>query len=713
MKISSLTGKPPAPVDPHVAAEQAMLLSAKSTARDKVRRVLNQHRLKPYLLWQQVEEAFGYPIPTELKAIPLSTLALNAWCEKYVNDTAKRVELARQAAAAQLTQGVVLKDDLLPFNLNSPPCRPVMRQRKAYSQIMRELYTPNAHARAALLPLNTGAGKTYIAAAVIKNLQQNNYYGAQSLGIMDVFYICPKRVQIKTRRVLAAAGIRGVDTEVQVVTFNELSSRKFNSHFAIETVDRFGSPTEVYKWRIPAFRPKLIIVDECHKIKKPKSKITKIIQAFLEFTDTRWLFMSATPAVVSNDLQTFALASRKIYGNEPVSFNNWSEVARAIGGADPARVHKKIDTLRHMRDWFGDLIVDPPQDPRKVKQFCNVKIVPFDNETQRLRYRAAEEDWRIKCERIGKIPSERGEALALTTMFRMRAEQILAPTLGKLALESHAKGFSPIIGVASTESVKLIIAFLTKNGVERNNISLIWGGTRIIKEHEVYTLYEFNKIADEVHNNGGTLDHLDAKKKAKYRLTQKYFTQRWGVGESAKEQAERNDWLERMMLKPQTAEAQQIEVDKFQAGATQFCIFTLAAGSVGIDLDHQHDQARPRESFFSPTFYAEEIIQAFGRGYRESTISNINQWMVFLKDTIVANTVAPMLSNKIRNVNQLARTGLDLETPLIEAVANGKVKPALDVIVEDTVGSGELMNDDDGDLDADNDEEDDDELTLA
>jgi hypothetical protein len=485
-----------------------------------------------------------------------------------------------------------------------------------------------------------------------------------------------------------------------------LSTKLFDANFIRKKVERFGSETEVFEWRLKAFAPALIIVDECHKVKKHDTRVSRRVQAFLEFTNTRWLFMSATAAVVPNDLMLFALASRKRYLDGPITYQNWREVAWAIGGSDPSRVDRFTEpAMERMMDYFGDLRIVPPKDPRTVKALNRIICVPFENEDQRRKYLKAEEDWLEQCERLGKIPSEAGQVMAQTTIFRAAADRLLAPTIARLAYEAHQAGFAPVIGLPFTDAIKRVIMEWTQRfGVDRKEISLIWGGSKIIKEEDTMPMLEWIQVQRRIDERDGDMSFLNRAEIALYRRTTRFLSERWKSGDTEQEQRDRNNWLERMFLSPQNAEQQQLEVDKFQSGATKFCIFSLGAGSVGIDLDHQHDQTRPRASFFSPTFYAEEIVQAFGRCYRESTISNVTQTMVFFDQTIVARVVAPKLARKISSINKVGATGMDLEASLIEAAVSGKARKMVMAELPPPVATDATLDDEDGDIESDDDD---------
>ena len=114
--------------------------------------------------------------------------------------------------------------------------------------------------------------------------------------------------------------------------------------------------------------------------------------------------------------------------------------------------------------------------------------------------------------------------------------------------------------------------------------------------------------------------------------------------------------------------------------------------------------------FATICYYLEEFVQAYGRDYRVSTVSDVYNYAVFFEDTIVANHVAPKLAKKLSSINSFSGTGVNLEEDLVNAVVAGKVKRKLDE--EDTKAIATVSEqedfteeDEDSEDDDDNDKE--------
>jgi hypothetical protein len=432
LKLSDLTAasppgaSPPPAIKPFVppTKESIALTAAKQSATGKVNSFLQRHKIKPFTTWAEVTEVSRIPIPHNFAVLPVTYITLKDFAKFYVEETEARINRAIEAnklaqdstkqqviqargAMQSLSQSGDELDDkgLLPFNLPEPTFFRVPRQRKAYTQIVRELglSSPgtgfqNPSSNAALVPLPAGQGKTAIAAMLIKRYQDNNYYGQSLYPINNIIYITPKRAREKTRRFLIAAGIKEVGIKIVVVSYSELRSQKWRGSFSpvkgVNPID--GTEFETYKYTFAPFYPALVIIDECHKIKKPDTKTSKYVNALLDGHSTRVLFMSATAAVVVNDLYNFAISSRKKWDSTPISKQNWKELAWAIAKADPKKPNG--EAMKRFGEFFGDAIVMPPADPCKVKCYNSVKLIRFENEKDRQFYNNAEAKYFEACE---------------------------------------------------------------------------------------------------------------------------------------------------------------------------------------------------------------------------------------------------------------------------------------------------------------------------
>jgi len=109
----------------------------------------------------------------------------------------------------------------------------------------------------------------------------------------------------------------------------------------------------------------------------------------------------------------------------------------------------------------------------------------------------------------------------------------------------------------------------------------------------------------------------------------------------------------------------QREIDKFQSGEAKWCIFTLAAGGVGLSLDHNAPHLLPREVLVTPSYSGPEFKQALGRCVRRTTLSDTHQYMCYMKDTVESDHVAPLIDRKMKFISAITQSTfniIDLDT---------------------------------------------------
>lgn len=704
---------PPTRLVPRSAnAPVTALDKAIQVARGQKGQVISRWKIRPMTTWDEVEKVGSLVVPPTMRVLPISYINVLTACDMWIAGTEERIASAmRQAQAdnAAVAKPAWSDGQLLPFNL-PPPLRPIPQQRKAYTQIVRELGLSdianfqNPRSRAALLPLPAGNGKTAIAAMVIKHFQDNNYFHAgPSAPLNNIIYITPRRVKPNAIRFFTKAGVKDLHTRVIVTTYTELRSKRWRGFFSetedVNPIDGTTFTTYKYNWPFP---PDLVIVDESHTIKKPGVKTTKFVAALFG-PKTRVLFMSATAAVTVNDLSMFAITSGKKWNGTAITKHNWKEVAWSIAQADPRKPN--ASGMKRASEFFGDAIVKPPADPRKVKCFNSVKLLQFKTAEDREKYNNAEQEWLEKCRRYGKEPSEKGRIMAATQIFAAKEELLKAPYFVEMAMEELAKGRAPVIGVRFIDTVKEVYGLLMKcnhpvtgQPLTRRNISVIWGGEKIIQPHEVFTPQQFSSLLLKISQLPNGEKDLEPSERAKFRKSKKFHEDRWKrEGETPAMQAERVRWLKETRLDSQGQAEQQAEMDAFQAGETDICVFTLSAGGTGVDLDHQNENAKPRTLISTICYYLEQFIQACGRCYRISTISDTYQYIIFFEGTLVADHTAPKLQKKIASTNAFSATGVNLEDDLINAVIEGKI--AKEAIVATPVEQEDALGDDEDDED--------------
>jgi hypothetical protein len=299
------------------------------------------------------------------------------------------------------------------------------------------------------------------------------------------------------------------------------------------------------------------------------------------------------------------------------------------------------------------VFITPPADPQKVRAYNKVLLVDFASDEDRRFYLDAEARWLEAKERAGERPSERGAEMAQFTVMHQAGEACCVPIWGELIYKAWMEGKAPVCGVKFQETLRDICIYLVvKKGVPREKIALIWGGAQIIKDDDRLNEDQIADLMIKRHEQG--VDSLTRREKALLKKNMAALKGQLRRNISADEAVKRDHWLKTLGLNKQTINERWMDNQAFQKGTKEICLFTASAGGIGIDLDHQYVTARPRVLFSTITYYGEEMLQIFGRCLRIATLTDVHQYMVFLKGTLAAMHIAPKLDKKLASINRYA-----------------------------------------------------------
>lgn len=685
MYLKKSASKPVAPAKPMTTA--ARIEAANRAASARVRdRILTNYRLGAVKSWADT----GLKLPAETMGMEFNYANLVRQLDMFVAASARQQDVdtghkvvIENRAEVKLANGFAL----LP------------RQQKCVDYLSAAFADDCG---AVLTPLEPGEGKSFIAAAEIIRWQRNGYFNhpVTRTPFPHVLFYTKAGVVIKTERTLRKLGVADVGTKVRVIAHTSIGRGINAPLFMDATIKTFNQVQKIKRYMPPP--PALVIVDECQDFKYIKSSKSLYLEAIIMAArgkGTRFLFTSATPFVTVNDTYLFSVATGAEYNDMPIDRDNFPAFARTIAFPSLPSEPKAAATDRYM-EKMAKYICRPPRDPRKVKAYNSIMLAQFPDERTQTFYRQAEQRYQESRERCGENPTD--NPMAAFTIFRAAEEFCKARVFAQLIYDSWKAGKAPICGVSFMETVREITLILLDMGVPRDQIALVWGGTKEITEAEIFDAKTYASWLTRKMNG----EEIPKKIRTKMRKTNEYFKQRYKHDLTKEEQLARNTRLRELSLHGQTLVQRQDEVDAFQEGRKNICIFTLAAGGTGIDLDHQVPTARPREGFFTICYYAEEFLQALGRGMRRATISDINQHMVFFDNSIAAEHVAPRLLKKIAAVGKVTASGEDLVTAFERALAKKekaapiKREELVKVVVDESdIDDSELDDDDDDDND--------------
>lgn len=356
------------------------------------------------------------------------------------------------------------------------------------------------------------------------------------------------------------------------------------------------------------------------------------------------------------------------------------------GEYSPAAIEK---FMKEMDDYIIDIKGVHPQ----FRALNTISMIQFQNEEEQQFYADA---WNRFCDEKAKIEARADsgsftgnsgmQILAQFLKFRQAAELIKCEYIAKAMYESvtmHNQQACAAFNFKHSIS-KCVYILVTKYGVSRKDIALIWGGgaTQVSKEKK-----EKIALRKKLEGNQSVIDML---RDADIDLID--------IGLGNAEEVKQNEFLKDDSLKlgTQSQEERQRNIDRFQRGKANYCFFTFKAGGVGLSLHHTDEMtkekvrrhkdsnfafvedipkipSKQRICFLSTTYSAMELVQGLGRTSRLTSLSDTIQIILFYAGTIEAR-VAAIVSTKLRCLRKVVRVGESWENVILGGVKEDDYK---------------------------------------
>jgi hypothetical protein len=717
MNLSPIAPLLPKPKE--LSAAEKLEATALTSARNTAKVLVNDFR-DGKVQWPDVERRLGMEFrdETKRKTLDLNLLTdITSFWIKQAPDRARKEQIRMAEERAAMEKRTYSTIDIpLPSGLEFKP-----QQKKAIAAILDVLFNDNLNGP--VIPLGTGKGKSWIAAGVALWLQKHKPQEFMDfMGIFPKILIITKRsVVLEFRDTCKRLGLQDVGLSVDVWSYNELMAKKNQMFFKEVQEVIFGQPVKVIKFSLPGeCAPRLIILDEVQEIKKEKSKRTRYLAALRDIDGIKWAFTSATPAVTLQDTMFMTLCMGLEYDGRVVDRELFPEFCRALNGNSNIPINKpNTAALERWKFAIGKRFIKPPNDPQKVKAINRVKFFEITDPINKSMVKNAMDNYLKSLEASGKTIDPQGQVMVAFMVMARAAELASVDQWVTDAIELHKKGYAPVLAIRFTETLKEYVLKLSKSeyfqqlGYTRNKISLIWGGQKEIKEEDLLPVDRASKIgaligewvlsnpdvtrqptADEI---GVSIDELRS-----FRKGIRYTSERLFREMSKEAFARRNEQLRELKLHNQTQQERYENVKMFLDGATEFCVYTLSSGGTGISLDHRYAHARPRWVMSTMTYWSEEFAQALGRCVRVSTLTDTHQDIYIPQNTLLSDHMAPKLAAKLKSIDAIGSSNVDLAAELERAVR--KREAARELTVEELKGvesSGVIEVEDEDDDDED------------
>lgn len=530
--------------------------------------------------------------------------------------------------------------------------------------------------RAILVLSSTGTGKTFMAGALCRRLEDILFYEGKTFAPVPYLYVTRASIVEQTERVFQRC-FKLFARELEILNIEQLRSRAGQMWVKEKMEIRSGIEHYWWEWK-PHIYPIVIFWDECQALKNEGSIQHEIAAAYndLDTEDTVQVFISATPFTRVCEAKCFAVATHKDISHlgfpagTKLTNENWPSYAAAIcGKGSKPDEYNEAAVERLMKD-LDDYVVRVKGVRPQFDAINSVCMIDFKTKEERDYYndswnRYLKEKARLEAQALaeGKAPKAMGMMILVQFLkFRMAAEYCRRYHLAKAMWESVQAGNAAVCALNFKSTIISIVKILVNDyNIPRDKISLIWGGGQTALTKKQKNKQKILAVSEQLEAMGLSADEM---------------LKDMDLDEVEDRIIE--DLDPSLRLGPQSLLERQTEIDKFQSGKSLFCLYTFRAGGVGLSLHHSDESLpvdkrcrrkesgyvyeedipkipiRPRNTFVAPTYSAIELVQGLGRAPRLTSLSNTPQTLIFYRGTIEQD-VAAIVSMKLRCLSKVVR----------------------------------------------------------
>jgi len=509
----------------------------------------------------------------------------------------------------------------------------------------------------------TGTGKTFIVAALARILWDLEYHEGKTFSHIPYLWITKATVVQQASRVLKRFYNLEPVNDVEVINIEQLRSKTGELWLKKEIKIERGEEVVDWQWK-KGLQPCVVFFDESQGAKNQDSTQSTIIQKYNDLPSNALLVsVSATPFARISDAKYFAVSTHRKLDHlgfpmgSRLTNGNWQTYSNMIASPASPKDYNKASVDRLMDDldpWIIRVTNVRPQ----FKAINSVKVIPFESKEKREFYQQAWERFlkeKAKLDALKEAGDSSSEVCMFTILlkFAMAAELCHADHFAKDMHTDVQNGYAAV-GCCKQKGtiIEIVRQLITKYGVKRDQISLVWGGgqTQLTKKQK-----DKQKILA-----------MEEKFKA-MGLTSEEMLMDMGLEDVEDRKIE--DLPKEWRLGAQTQEERQEEIDRFQSGKSLYCLYTFKAGGVGLSLHHSDEltkekvkrkesgyayeedipkvPVRPRKAHIMLTYNAMELVQGVGRCPRLTSLSHTVQQVYAYEGTIEVD-IGNIVSQKLR-----------------------------------------------------------------
>ena len=349
--------------------------------------------------------------------------------------------------------------DVKPFNWKEPRIKVNSQGLLPYQvQSLRRAYSAQVKHRVSLDLSDGGTGKTYTAAALVREL-----------GLIPVI-VCPKAVRIAFYRVFQSFGIS--------LTMDNIHSweamRGGLKHWVDLERDEQQDWLFQYKWNVDARH--IVILDESHKAKGVVTSNSRMVSA-LKNTKARVHIASATLA--SSPLELNAVGQLVGLHQGGSSFVQWCEsYGVSLGSSSElAKTEAMKDIHRQLLPEYGTRIRIPDLGDQFPESQVEAEAYDAGKNTKKIQdvYDKMLED---VAKEESKDNASKFSIFKIILKARMKAEMLKAPLFYDLAQDAKENGFSVAMFLNFSGTILKLMSLLKTE-------SVVWGKQSLTARQKV------------------------------------------------------------------------------------------------------------------------------------------------------------------------------------------------------------------------------------
>lgn len=592
----------------------------------------------------------------------------------------------------------------------SPDLSLLWFQKKACAELHQKIVIEKKSG--VLLILDAGYGKTFIIYSLMRRLIDEGWFEGKTISHIKCLYITPSTILEQSDRVAKSKFNLHAESDYELINIEVLRSKagKFWIKEEVKIVE--GEEVWTYKWK-PLINPALIFLDESQKAKNADSTQTKIISAYNDIPKNNTLVsFSATPFSTVAQAKYFAVSTHRPLGPEygfpsgtVLSNVTWPTYAAQIASPSKPTDFNEAAVGRLMDD-LKDWIVEPKGIRPQFRPNNMVKMVDFRTKEEKDFYVTAWTRFLDEMAKLKKSIDEDRYRFVILLKYAMAAEESKVTLFVDEMIESWKRGKAPACAVKFKTTIIKMVQLFEKRGISRDKISLVWGGGQTQLTNKQKAKAKIKEQKDVMEAAGVNVDELMETMELD-KIDDRVLI----------------DLPAHLRLGPQDLETRQKEIDAYQRGDSDFCIYTFKAGGVGLSLPHSDELCddwnrasglgftnwykdnnisdlvkkgkllpgharrkdsgyayeedipfvitKPRELFSSVTYSEMDMAQSLKRCARIVSLSTTDQTIFCWRGTIEMD-IYSILVHKTKSLDRVRKLGDN--TNWIEVIASGKEK---------------------------------------